>query len=99
MASADLKRIMAFRGRRGPSGRLWLEADRAGRRFVLFEGRDGWVLFERVNPTLTGAKPGRGARVNAPPPPPVRKPSRRVRRELIDLGLVQKGDEFEEGQR
>lgn len=95
MASADLKRIMLFQGRRGPTGKLWLEADRAGRRFVLFEGKNGWTLFERINPGLSD--PGeRGARPSAPPRPPPRMAPKRLRRELVGLGLIEASDLIEE---
>ncbi|GJD96971.1 hypothetical protein [Methylobacterium iners] len=98
MPSPDLKPVMNLRGRRGPSGRLWLEGDRAGRRFAIFETSDGsWRMFERVgHPLLAEPEEPKGARSNAPPPRPARKSPRRVRRELAGLGLLNADDDVRE---
>src|SRR4051794_38713683 len=97
MASADLKPIMALQERHGPTGRMWFDAERNGRRFVLFEGKHGWILYERLgHPVLNEPAPETVARSDAPPRTPSRKAPRRLRRELVTMGLIEAGDMIEE---
>lgn len=70
MSQAELRPVMKLRARRGPRGRLFLEGERAGRRFVVLEvGDNAWAPIERVGhpapePEQTGARSD--ARPSAP---------------------------------
>lgn len=96
--SADLKEIMSLSERRGPAGAVWFEGRRGDRRFVVFRRKDGsWTLFERVGAsTPAEASPRMGARPSAPPRPPPRMAPKRLRRELVGLGLIEASDLIEE---
>ena len=96
MASADLRRVMLFQGRRGSAGKTWFEAERAGRRFVLFQGALGLTLFERVKAKQAERQERTKAQPTAPPRPTSRRAPKKVHRELAALGLVQAGDVVEE---
>ena len=49
MPSAELKPVLTMRGRRGRTGKLWLEGERAGRRFIALQGKgDEWTIYERT---------------------------------------------------
>lgn len=96
--SADLKEIMSLSERRGPAGAVWFEGRRGDRDFVVFRRKDGsWTLYERVGASaLAGAAARTGARSDAPPRQTARKPPKRMRRELVGLGLIEASDVIEE---
>ncbi|MBY0298081.1 MAG: hypothetical protein K2X71_18955 [Methylobacterium sp.] len=85
--SADLREVMRFSARRGPTGRLWFDGERNGRRFAIFECKDGtWSLYERVGHPA----PDQDVQPSRRPAP------RRIRRELAGLGLIEAGDVIEQ---